>query len=323
MIVRILRRLSLAAITLLLATALLYTAVRLLPGSAAFDDLSASPRMVEEWKRSRHLDRSLPVGYAWWLGDVLRGDFGSSFAFATGEPVALLVRRAAPTSLALGSLGLGAALLAAVATGLLAARRPGGLFDRAWSAALYALYAAPTFWIAMLLQNFFARRLELLPPFGTGPWDPAEGRSSLAAAAPYWILPPVCLALGSLAFFFRFTRASVLNGAARPCNRSARARGLREGTILRHLLASAGLDLATLAGVLVPAVLGGSVVIESIFALPGLGRLFFLGAQLRDYPVVMGVGLVLIVATILGSALGDVLATLAEPRLRDPAGGRA
>lgn len=326
MLTRLGRRALLAVLTILLATALLYVGIRLVPGSPWADDPSTPESLVREWARRHHLDRGFAQGYLLWLRAVLEADLGSSYVVASGERVADLIARAAPTSILLGTLGFGTALLLSVALGLAAAGRPGGAWDRATSVLLYILHAAPTFWIAMLLQELFALRLGWLPPFGSGPVDPsgAGGPEWILERIPYWVLPPACLALGSMAFLFRFTRASLLEAIRGAHVRAARARGIPESLLLgRHAFAGTRIHLVTLLGLLVPGIIGGSVIIETIFALPGLGRLLFLAVGARDYPVIMGVGLVMAVASVIASALADMVYLLVEPRLRGPGVAKA
>jgi peptide/nickel transport system permease protein len=325
MIGRLARRLSLAALTLLVTTALLYEAIRLVPGTPWADDLSTPRERIEEWKRLHHLDRNPAIGYLMWLGDAVRGDLGTSYKVAYGEPVAGLVLGAAPTSITLGVLGIGAALLLAVITSLASARRPGGPWDRFWTGALYLLHAAPTFWVAMVLQDLFAARLRVLPAFGSGPATAAGGATfgAIAAHVSFWILPSACLALGSLAFLFRFARAILVESAASPWVRAARGRGISTASLMyRHTLAGAAVHFITLLGMLAPSIVAGSVIVERIFALPGLGRLFLDAVSNRDYPVVMGVGLLITLVTIAASAAADMLYLAVDPRLRtSPEGG--
>ena len=319
MIARLARRSALGAVTLILATALLYAAIRMVPGTPWAEDPSTPPEQIQEWAARHHLDRPLPEGYLMWLGDVARGDLGDSYAVARGEPVSRMILQAAPTSLVLGLLGFGAALAASISLGFAAARRPGGAWDRSWSITLYALSAAPSFWIAAFLQDLFAVRWKCLPLLGAGPIDQPEAGilASIAIRAPYWILPPICLALGSMAFLFRFMRAGLLEAVESPSVRAARARGIPLRLLIcRHAFAGTRVHLVTLLGILAPAAIGGSVIIESIFALPGIGRLFFQAVSTRDYPVVMGVGLVMALASVFASALADLLYLAVEPRLR-------
>ncbi len=320
MIPRLAGRLLLAFLTLLLSTLLLYFAIRLIPGTPWAHDDATPPDRIARWMDQHHLDRGFLHGYLLWTRQVLRGDLGSSYTVAAGKDVGSLIASALPVSLALGTLGFGAALGFSLLLGLVAARRPGGPGDRIGSALLYLLNAAPTFWIALLGRDLFAVRLGWLPPLGAAPLDHAEMGlfEGAVASLPFWILPPACLALGSMAFFFRFSRAGLLEAVKSPHVGAARARGLPEVLILgRHALSTTLIHLITLLGLLAPAVIGGSVIIERIFALPGVGRLFFEAASQRDYPLLMGVGLVMAITTIAASAAADVLYMVAEPRLRD------
>jgi len=319
MIVSLARRALLGALTFVLTTAVLYSAIRMLPGTPWADDPTTPRSRVEAWAAQHHLDRGLATGYLLWVRDTARGEMGTSYTVAAGADVSTLIRGAAPTSILLGALGLGLALSVAVGTGLASARRPGGMWDRAWSGLLYLLSAAPSFWIAIGLQDFFALRLGLLPSFGSGPIDalPRGAMASIATSIPYWILPPLCLALGSLAFLFRFTRASLLDSVASTFVRAGRARGLPARNLIgRHALADARIHLVTWLGLVVPSLIGGSIIIESVFGLPGLGRLFFHAVDARDYPVVMGVGFTMTVASVAGSTCADLLYQIVEPRLR-------
>jgi peptide/nickel transport system permease protein len=325
MIARLAGRIGLALFTLVLSTLLLYIAIRVVPGTPWGQDEATPPERIERWMAQHHLDRSFLVGYLLWARQTVRGDMGSSFSVATGEKVSTLIKSALPISFTLGVLGFGAALAFSLFFGILAAHRPGGPGDQLGSLSLYFLNAAPSFWVAMLLQDLFAVRLGWLPPMGSGPLagEAVAGAPELLQRVPFWILPPACLALGSMAFFFRFSRASLLEAMGSPHVGAARARGLPERAVLgRHALSGAMVHLVTLLGLLAPAVLGGSVIIERIFALPGIGRLFFEAASQRDYPLVMGVGLVMAVVTIAASAAADLLYMVVEPRLRPGSEGR-
>lgn len=325
MTVRILSRIALALLTAFLSTLLLYLAIRMVPGTSWGMDDTTPPERIAEWNRRHHLDRPYLVGYALWARQVLGGDLGRSYTVASGVEVERLVRITLPVSLTLGLLGFGAAVTVSLGLSMLAARRPGGVVDRVASAILYLLNSSPTFWLALLMQYLFAVRLGWLPPMGAGPLGdpPGSGPAAVLARVPYWILPPACLALGSMAFFFRFSRAGILDALASSHVAAARARGLPEPRVVgRHALSAALVNLITMLGLLAPAVIGGSVVVEKIFALPGMARLFFDGVDKRDYPVVMGVGLVMAAVAIAASALADILSTAAEPRLRTGGGVR-
>jgi len=322
MIARVARRALLGVLTFILTTLALYIAIRALPGTPWGDDRTQGAR-IEEWKRSHHLDRGLASGYLAWIEDVTTGEMGTSYSVAAGRSVTTLILDAAPTSLLLGTLGLGLALAVSIGSGLLSAWRPGGVWDRAWSALVYAVNAAPSFWLAIMLQNLFVIRMGLFHSFSAGPLDPPQGGpfTVMTSRAAYWVLPTLCLALGNLAFLFRFTRASLLDSISSPFVFAGKARGLPPSSLVgRHAFADARLHLVTWFALVVPSLIGGSVIIESIFGLPGLGRLFFNAVSSRDYPVVMGAGFVMTAGSVAGSTLADLLYQVVDPRLRSGAG---
>lgn len=319
MLLRLLRRLALGVTTFLISTFLLYAAIHAVPGGPWDSDETTPGRLILEWERRYHLDESIPRGYLRWLSDVVSGDLGASIALASGVPVLDMVRGAAPTSLVLGTLAYALAFAVALGLGFGSALRPNGLCDRGSSMALYVLSAAPSFWIAISLQRL---TVAVIPAGGIRLFgaDPAEPAASWHGAS--WILPPLCLALGSLAFLFRYTRATLLDAVSSPYVAAARSRGVPRGLLIRrHAFAGTRIQMVTIMGLLAPSVIGGSVVIETVFALPGMGRLMLDAVGTRDYPVVMGVGVVMTAASIAASVSMDMLYLAVEPRLRAATAG--
>jgi peptide/nickel transport system permease protein len=320
-ILNLARRAILGALTFLLATAALYAAIRFLPGTPWSGDPETPSRVVDEMVATHHLDQGIVRGYLLWLHDVCTGNLGTSYTVATGVKVSTLIEEAAPTSLLLGILGIGIALVIAIATSFASALRPNGIWDRLWTGLLYLVDAAPIFWVAITLQVVFALRLHWLPSFGTGSMkEPHEGiLAPVLDRVRFWILPPLCLALGSAPFVFRMTRANLLDAARKPFIRAARARGIPELTIVAgHAFAEARIHLVTWLGLVAPSLIGGSIIIEKIFGLPGLGRRLFEAVNARDYPVVMGIGVVMLAASVAGCTVADLTYQVVEPRLRGP-----
>lgn len=182
---------------------------------------------------------------------------------------------------------------------------------------LLVLYAFPNFAAALLLQQLLSVHLGLLPLQGTGGLTP--GASPLARAwdlLAHLLLPALCLGYGSLAYLARFTRANLLEAIGQEYLLAARSRGIRESVLAwRHAFRNAAIPLLTLVGLLVPALLGGSVLIETIFSWPGLGRLYVYSLSNRDYPVVLGLTLLTALLTLGGSLLADLLYAVADPRV--------
>ncbi len=323
-----LRRLLTALSTLLGITVITFAVLHLAPGDPApgqaVDPLMSDPEVVQALRDRYGLDRPLPAQYAGWVGRVLRLDFGRSLV--DHRPVRARILERLPRTLGLNLLALGLILGVAVPLGAAAAARRDGPLDRTSGPILYLLYSLPSFWVALLLQGSLAVGLGLFPlagltSDGAAGWSlPARAWDTLWHAA----LPAFCLAYGSLAFFARFSRANLLEALAADFVRAARARGLREGRLLwRHALAAAAIPFLTLAGLMLPTLVSGSVIIERIFAWPGLGSLLFESLFTRDYPTIMGLTVLSSLLVLAGTLGADLLYLVADPRLRRPAGGES
>ncbi|RMG49102.1 MAG: ABC transporter permease [Acidobacteria bacterium] len=315
------RRLAAAALTVALTTFLAYAALALLPGDplagAVPPELAArlDAGQRAELAHRLGLDRPLLVRYLDWARRAARGDLGRSIR--TGRPVAddIAGRIGATVELNLAALALVAA--AGLPLGWGAARWRGRAAERLAGGALVALYALPAFWIAMLAQQLFAVRLGWLPLYGR---TPAGAEAGPAARLAHLVLPAACLALHGLAFYARFARDTALEGLASAHALAARALGLPESQVFRrHAVRPSLVPLATLAGLLVPSLATGSVLIETLFAWPGVGRLYVQAVAARDVPVVMALTAIVALLTVAGSLLADLGAAAADPRLR--AGG--
>ncbi len=319
----IVRRLLTAVATLALITLIVFGLVHLAPGDPFADEGDAGPaagmtaERRAELRALYHLDRPVLVQYVAWLADVARGDLGRSFH--DRRPVAEKIRERVGVTLTLNLLALVVMVTAAVPIGAAAALRPGSRFDRLAGATTYALHAVPVFWAALLLQIALAVRLG---------WLPLAGLESDGAAALGWgarlfdraahlVLPVLCLSYGGVAYLSRFVRTTLLDTAAADALRAARARGLSRGAILlRHGFRQASVPMLTLAGLILPGLLGGSVIVEKVFAIPGLGLLFVDAMFQRDVPVVMALTLLSGVATLAGILIADASYALADPRVR-------
>jgi peptide/nickel transport system permease protein len=316
----VLRRLLLAVPTLAGIIVLVFLLLHLAPGSpvsalGAESGRRVSQRAAEEMRRVYGLDRPLPERFAKWIGRVARLDFGESFV--DRRPVLERIGEALPYTLLLNGIALLLTLGIAVPLGVSAGGRPEGPLDRTSGALLFALYSLPAFWAALLLQTLFSVKLGWLPLYGVASDAPGGGGRVLDRAA-HLVLPVVCLTYGSLAFFARLIRASVAETRVADYVLAARARGLsRREALWRHAFRNALLPLVTLLGLVVPGLLSGSVIIERIFAWPGLGRLYFDSILSRDYPVVLALSLLGAVATLVLTLAADVAAAAVDPRIRD------
>jgi len=297
-------RLLAAIPTLLFVILLAFVLVRMAPGGP-FDAERALPPDVEaNIEEHYHLDEPLPKQFFRYLGGVLRGDFGPSYRYRDYS-VTEIIADSFPTSLLLGGLAMLLALLLGLGAGVLAALRPNTLIDRAVMAVAMTGISIPIFIVAPVLVLLFAVSLGWLPAGWT-----AQGSGRL-------VLPVLALALPQVAYLARISRASLLDVLGSDYVRTARAQGLTTAAILRvHALKPALIPVLSYLGPAVAAVLTGSVVVEQVFGIPGLGRHFVNGALNRDYTLVMGLVILYAWLIILLNLLVDVLYGVLDPRVR-------
>ncbi len=301
----VLRRLLGAIPTLLLVVALAFLLVRLAPGGP-FDDERALPPEVERNIRAAYdLDDPLPQQFFSYLGKLLHGDLGPSYRFRE-HTVNELIATSLPYSLRLGALSLLVAGIVGIAAGALAAIRRDTWIDRLVTGLSLSGISVPVFVVAPVLILVFAVQLDWLP----------AGFSGTEGAARF-VLPVIALALPQIAFIARLTRAGLLDVLSSAFVRAARAQGLGTASVLRHhALKPALLPVLSYLGPAIAGVLTGSVVIEEIFGIPGLGRFFVNGALNRDYTLVLGIVIVYAVLVILLNLIVDVLYAVIDPRVR-------
>lgn len=324
MIGYVLRRLLLAIPTLFGITVIVFLLVHLAPGAPTPGGADAlrrsSGHAAEEMRRLYGLDRPLDEQFSLWMRRVVRFDLGESFV--DHRPVAERIREALPHTLLLNGLALVFAFAFAIPLGVAAGGRPDGAFDRISAATLFALYSLPTFWAALLLQTLFSVQLRWLPLYGVAADAAPAGLHGVLDRLAHLALPVTCLTYGTLAFVARLVRSGVAEARASDYVLAARARGASRGQALwRHALRNALLPVITLFGLLLPALLSGSVIVERIFAWPGLGRLYFDSILSRDYPVILALSLLSAFATLVATLVSDIAAAAADPRVRDGAAG--
>ncbi len=320
MTVWLVRRVAAAAATVFAVVTLTFFLVHAAPGTPFLpgSERPADPAVVEGLRRQFGLDRPLPVQYARYLAGLATGNFGMSFTLR--RPVADAIAEAVPNTLVLAAaalvidLGLGLVLGLYLATH---ARRAG---DTALGSALLLLQSVPTFWLGLVLLLVFGQWLAWFPVGGvTDPVVYPALTWAGKAADRLWhlALPALTLGLVAAAGTARFQRAALLEVLGQPFVRAARAKGLPERRlVLVHALRNALLPLITLFGLSFPFLLTGAVLIETIFAWPGMGKLAADAVFLRDYPLVTAVALVASVMVVLGSLIADLLYAAADPRIR-------
>jgi peptide/nickel transport system permease protein len=297
---------------LLLASVGVWLMIYLIPGDPAIALLGpdVTPEQVQRTRALMGLDRPLPVQYALWLGRVVRGDLGVSYL--NGLPVTTMLAQRVPVTLQLTVASLVVALAIAAPLGIASAVRP-----RSWIARMVTGYnalamAVPTFWLGILLVLFFGLWLRWLPASGFVPFWEEPGR-----ALRFLILPAFTLGAYVSAVLARFTRAALLETLYQDYVRTARAKGLGERPVIGlHALRNALIPVVTVVGLQFGAFMGGTVITEAIFDYPGLGRMLLQAILTRDYTVVQGTILFVVVAFVVINLLTDITYALLDPRIR-------
>jgi peptide/nickel transport system permease protein len=306
------RRLLIALPSLLIASVIVFTLPRLIPGDAVQLMLAETSyaKDIDELRARLGLDRPIHVQYAEWMGRVVRGDLGESLW--TKRPVLDELRARLPVTAELALYATVIALLIALPVGVLSAARQDTLRDYlARSAAILGL-SVPGFWLATLLI--------VLPAIWWG-WRPVTGYSDIrqdpVGHMTQMLLPAMVLGIAAAAALMRLTRGMLLEVLRQDYVRTAWAKGLAERSIvLKHALRNAVIPVVTLLGTQLPQILGGTVVIETIFGLPGLSRFLFEAINQRDYPVIQGVNLLVVTTVVVVNLVVDTLYAVLDPRIR-------
>ncbi|MBD1400995.1 ABC transporter permease [Pelovirga terrestris] len=316
------RRLLLLIPLLLGITLISFVVIHLAPGEPT--DLQtqmnpqASAELQERLRRQYGLDQPLYVQYGQWLGRLAVLDFGESFA-GDRRPVIDKILERLPVTILINLLSIAFILAVSVPLGILSAVRRNSLFDRATTILVFTGFAMPSFWLALLLMDWFGVRLGVLPISGLKSlgYEYLSFSGQILDRISHLILPVFVSAIGGLAGFSRYMRSNMLEVIRQDYILTARAKGLSEHTVIyKHALRNALLPVITILGLSVPGLIGGSVIFETIFAIPGMGKLFFDGVMMRDYPLIMGILVMGAVLTLLGNLLADICYALADPRIR-------
>jgi peptide/nickel transport system permease protein len=313
MLMFILRRLLSAIPTLLLVSLFVFTLQKLLPGDPvlAMAGEERDPAVMEYLREKYRLNDPIPVQYVNWLGNVLTGDFGISMK--TDQPVTTLLASKLPVTLELAVLALLIALLIGIPTGIVSAVRKGTAVDYGANIVALSGISIPHFWLGILLIMVFAVKLQWLPASGfvTLGEDLGQNLKTL-------ILPAFVLGAGLSGILMRHTRSAMLEVLRTDYVRTARAKGLFPHTvILKHALRNALMPIVTLTTLLFGELLGGAVLTEQVFSVPGFGKMIVDAVFNRDYSVVQGVVLCVAIGFLLLNLLADVLYRMINPRLRN------
>jgi len=281
-----------------------------------------SPEVKKQLTELYGLDKPLVVQYWSWLTRLARLDFGRSF-LPDGKPVLTKIGERLPVTLLLNIVEMLIILAVAVPIGVLSAVRQGSSFDKVTTMFVFIGFATPDFWLALLLMSFFGAQLGWLPISGLRSmnWEYLSFWGQQLDFISHLALPIVVATFGGLAGFSRYMRQSMLEVVRQDYVQTARAKGLSEQVVIgKHALRNALLPVVTILGLSLPGLIGGSVIIESIFAIPGMGLLMVQGVFARDYPLIMGNLVIVSTLTLFANLFADITYGLVDPRIR--LGGR-
>jgi peptide/nickel transport system permease protein len=313
----IIRRVVVSIPVLLLTTLASFFLMRLAPGDPvamylSSEQQSAPPETVARIREQLGLNDPIPVQYVRWLGRALQGDLG--FSYQNRLPVLDRILQTLPASISLMGASLLLSMLAGVGIGVISALRQHSLVDHTVTILAFIGYAIPSFFLALLLLYFFSFELKLLP---------STGMRSLRGSAHgptvdlllHYVLPVATLTLHGVVVWVRYQRNNLLEEMGKDYLRTARAKGLREASVIRHAWRNSLIPISTLFGLSIAELVGGSFIIESIFAWPGMGRLGIDSISARDYPVSMGILLVSSIMIVVGNLIADLLYVVLDPRV--------
>jgi peptide/nickel transport system permease protein len=322
------RRLLLAIPTLLGITAVTFLIIQLAPGNpammairrgaAGITEDAISKEIVEQTKKLYGLDKPIPVQYALWLKRLATFDFGTSYKDHRNVLEKILERL--PVSLQLSFISILLVYLIAVPIGVYSSTHQHTLSDNVITVFLFILYSLPNFWVATLLIMFLGGGdfLDLFPIYGlvSDNYEQLTFWGKFGDRLWHLVLPITCLTYVGLARISRFGRVGMLEAIRQDYIRTARAKGLSEkAVVFKHAFRNSIIPIVTLLAALLPAMLGGSVIIESIFSIPGMGQLAFESILARDYPTIMGITTISALLTLIGILLADLCYALIDPRI--------
>ncbi len=289
---------------MLLISTIVFMVIRVIPGDPALviAGIDASPADIAAIREKLGTDKPIMVQYIHWIWDVLRFDFGNSMI--SGEPVSRLILQRFPLTLSLAVLGIVISIVIAIPLGVLSAVKRWSFWDYLGMAFSQVGMAIPSFWLGILLLLLLSVKIRLFPLFGSG-------------SIQHLILPAVSLGIARAAVLLRLTRASMTEELSKEYVITARSKGLTERMVnYKHALKNALLPVITIAGIQLGYMLGGAIIIEQVFSLPGLGRLFLFGVYQRDFPLIQG-GVVFVAFVFsLINFLVDILYSVLNPKIR-------
>lgn len=299
-----------------------FIVIHLAPGDPTQFLSSMNPKISEtareKFIKMYNLDKPLHIQYYLWLKKFVKFDFGESFSQDRKKVTAKIAERL-PVTLWLNFASLILIFVIALPLGVFSAYFKDSIFDKAVTVFVFIGFAVPTFWLALLCMYYFGVKLGVLPISGLTSYNFNEMSfyEKVIDIVKHAALPVLLSVFGSLAGLSRFARNSMLDVLNEDYILAARARGIGENKIIfKHALKNALLPVVTIIGLSIPGLIGGSVIFESIFSIPGMGQLFYQSVMMRDYPVIMGILVIGAVLTLLGNLLSDIMYAVVDPRIR-------
>lgn len=301
----ILRRTLIALVLVLVISVLVFVMLRVaIPGdpAALLAGDRASPELIEQIRKNMGLDRPVPEQLLIYLTNAVRGDLGRSVQF--GEPVFGVIIKAFPFTITLTVLSVTVGTLIGLGIGILTAVKRGTWIDSVSIVVIVFFYSIPSFWMGLVLILIFAVGLRVLPVQGSSTWQ-------------HFVLPVTTLGIGQSALIARLTRTNMVEMLGAPFIQTARSKGLSERTVIfRHALKNTLIPVVTVVGLSIGGLLGGAVITENIFGLPGVGRLAIEAIVGRDYPMIQGTVLLVAVAFVFVNLITDIIYVYVDPRIR-------
>lgn len=322
MIIYFIKRLFEMIPTIIGITLISFFIIHLAPGKPTdvLTDLNPkiTPEAREKLEKYYGLDKPVYVQYGIWLKRIAKLDFGDSFS-TDKRPVWDKIKERLPITILINSLSFVLILLIAIPIGISSAAHQYSLYDKITTIAVFIGFAIPTFWFALLLMILFGVHLDWLPisGFKSMNYDTLSTSGKMWDISRHLILPVFLEAFGGLAGLSRYMRSNMLEVIRADYITTARAKGLSERVVIyKHALRNALLPVITILGLAIPGLIGGSVIFETVFAIPGMGQLFFMSVMTRDYPLIMGILTIGAVLTLVGNLLSDIGYAVADPRIR-------
>ena len=308
-------------VLLLGITVITFAVIHIAPGKPTDLEAQFNPKVsMEARERISHLyglDKPLHIQYIEWLKRFARFDFGASFM--DSRPVMDKIMERIPVTITIELISILLILAIGIPIGVSSAVKEGSFYDKGMTIFVFIGFAVPTFWLSLVLMDFIGVRWGVLPISGIKSleFEKFGFFEKIIDISRHLVLPVLVSTFGGLAGISRYMRSNMLHVLKQDYIRTARAKGLNEKQVLyKHALKNAILPVVTIMGLSIPGLIGGSVIFESIFSIPGMGRLFYESVMARDYPVIMGVLVIGAVLTLLGNLLADVSYAAVDPRIK-------